>query len=263
MPMRVASLASGSSGNSYYIECPEGAVIVDAGLSGRALLENLVAAGGNPAKVQGIIITHDHNDHVAGAGVLQRRHGWKLWMTRGTRDASGKIGKVEVDYIRAGEGLSAAGMNFEFYKTPHDAVEPILVTISRKNERCGICTDLGHPFPGLAELLEQLDFVFLESNFDPDLLAKNPRYPYPLKARIRGDHGHITNQQAAELVAGVKGGRLRKVVLSHLSEENNRPELAMQCFRSVASARIEAVGMRVGTAWRHKAMLLSCVGQGM
>lgn len=256
MTMRVASLASGSSGNSYYIECPEGAIIVDAGLSGKTIVQHLQLAGGDLSKVRGVVVTHDHHDHSSGAGVLQRRFGWKLWMTKGTLENSRGIGKVWAETVRSDSGLDVAGMRLEFIPTPHDGAEPMAVILNRGDKRCGILTDLGHSFAGLADTLATLDFVFLESNYDPRLLDANPRYPYPLKARIKGRGGHISNAEAGELIAGLPSERLRGVVLSHLSKENNTPDLALSTFTALAAARISAGGMRVGVAWRHQPMLL-------
>lgn len=257
MTFLAASLASGSSGNCYYLQSAEGAVLIDAGLAGRRVVEAIVAAGGDPGLVRGIIVTHDHHDHVSGVGPLQRRHGWKVWMTEGTRDAAAsRLGRVTVDTIRAGSGLEAAGFRFEFVATPHDAAEPVMVAAEACGLRCGVFTDLGHPFPGLADLLGSLDFVFLESNYDPDLLTANRRYPYPLKKRIMGDHGHLSNGNASDLVLGLSNGRLHSVVLSHLSEENNRPDLAYSHFRRALAGRIREGGMRVGVAPRHEPMKL-------
>ena len=258
MTMRVASLSSGSSGNSYYIEGPDGAVVIDAGLSGKALVERLIMAGGDPAKVRGVIVTHDHRDHSASAGILQRRHGWKLWMTRGTRDTSPNLGKVEVEIVAAGSGLMAAGMTFHFLATTHDGAEPIVVTAEHGGLRCGVFTDLGRPSQTLAAALDSLDFVFLESNYDPDLLAKCD-YPPSIKARIRGDGGHISNAEAAGLVAGLPGGRLRSVVLSHLSENSNRPDLAYADFIAGLGDRRREQGLRVGVAKRHLPMPLCAI----
>lgn len=257
MAFWVASLASGSSGNSYYFQSPEGAVLIDAGLSGRKLLDNIVRAGGDPGLVRGVIVTHDHHDHVAGAGVLQRRHGWRLWMTRGTlQAAAARLGRVVVETVNPGSGLNAAGFTFEFAATPHDGLEPIVVTAERGGLRCGVLTDLGHAFSGLSELLERCDLAFFESNYDPDLLAANRRYPYPLKARIRGEGGHLSNRDAGDLVNGLKTERLRRVVLSHLSKENNRPELALESFTGLTAVRMRETGMRVGVAPRYDAMRL-------
>lgn len=256
MPMMVASLASGSSGNSYYIQCGDGAVLIDAGISGKRLVENIRLAGGDPSLVKGIVVTHDHHDHVASAGVLQRKFGWKLWMTPGTAEsAANRLGKVTVDYIRPGSGLHASGFAFEFIATPHDGAEPVMVAVEREGRRCGVFTDLGHQFAGLDEWLGTLDFVFFESNFDHDMLSRS-RYPAYLKARIRGKHGHISNDDAAELVNRLASERLRRIVLSHLSEENNRPDLAFAAFTAATAARRQAAGMKVGVAPRHDPMKL-------
>ncbi|MDR1535935.1 MAG: MBL fold metallo-hydrolase [Planctomycetota bacterium] len=258
MSMLVASLASGSSGNSYYLQSPEGAMLVDAGLSGRRLLENLRAVGGDPALVRGVIVTHEHRDHAGAAGILHRRHGWKLWMTPGTREGVGdRLGKAEVEAIGAGSGLIAGGFRFEFAATPHDSREPVAVTAERGARRCGIFTDLGHPFPGLAELVSRLDCVFLESNYDPGLLAANPNYRPPLKSWIRGEGGHLANAEAGRLVRDLPGARPRRVILSHLSLENNRPDLAYRCFTGLTAGRAENYGMLTLVAPRHDPLRLS------
>jgi phosphoribosyl 1,2-cyclic phosphodiesterase len=258
--MMVASLASGSSGNSYYLQSPEGAVLVDAGLSGKRLVENLLLAGGNPSLVKGIVVTHEHHDHVAGAGVLHRKYGWKLWMTQGTRDAaSRRLGNAEVETIRPGSGLLVAGMRIECVATPHDGADPVMITAERGGRRCGILTDLGHAFDGLADCLADLDFVFFESNYEPGILAANRNYAPPLKARIRGKHGHLSNAEAGEIIRNLKNDRLRRVVLSHLSQENNRPELARERFVHLTEMRIRETGMKVGVAPRHDPMRLCAV----
>lgn len=257
----VASLASGSSGNSYYVQSPEGAVLIDAGLSGKKVIDNINAAGGNPALVQGIIVTHDHDDHVRSAGILQRRHGWKLWMTRGSREAAGaNLGDVQVEVIDPDGGLLAAGLKFSFIPTPHDGAEPVVVTVERNGRRCGIYTDLGHVFPGLADHLGGLDFVFLESNYDPGMLAGNRRYPPSLKARIRGRHGHLSNGETADLLYGLPGNRLRRIVLAHLSKENNTPDTAKNSLMQRCGERLRENGVKVGVAPRDLAMRLYQVG---
>lgn len=260
MSMMVASLASGSSGNSYYVETEEGAVLIDAGLSGKRVIENIIAAGGNPAKVKGVVVTHDHTDHVSGAGILQRKHGWRLWMTSGTLSAaSGKLGKVQAESVAPGGAIHIAGMEVTFCPTPHDGMEPVMVSVAAGGARCGIFTDLGHVFDGLRERIEELDFLFLESNYDPDMLAANRRYPHPLKARIRGGHGHLSNSEAAELVQMLRGDRLKRIVLSHLSQENNLPDLARSVFTRINGARMRECGIKLGVAPRHVAMQLCAV----
>jgi phosphoribosyl 1,2-cyclic phosphodiesterase len=254
--MRVASLASGSSGNSYYLECDEGAILVDAGLSGKAILHNLRLAGGDPGKIVGVVVTHDHSDHASGAGVLSRRYGWRLWMTEGTRESCRSLGGADVKFVKAGSGLKAAGFAIEFIGTPHDGADPVIVAVERAGARCGVFTDLGHAFAGLADHLSRLDFAFLESNYDPGLLAKNRRYPAGLKRRISGPSGHLSNGESAKLLASVPGTRLRRVVLSHLSEENNRPDLARGCFRGELGERMRELDLKIGVAERYCPMRL-------
>lgn len=257
MTMLVASLASGSSGNSYYVESDDGAVIVDAGLSAKKLVANIHAAGGDPYRVEGVVVTHDHTDHISGAGILQRKFGWRLWMTEGTLAAAeAKLGKVRVETIRPGAALKAAGMEIALHPTPHDGVEPVMVSLTRGAGRCGIFTDLGHAFEGLADRMNEVDFLFLESNYDPGMLAGNRRYPPPLKARIKGRGGHLSNREAAELALGLKGTRLKKIVLSHLSKENNSPGLARECFTGVMAERMKEEGIKVGVAPRYEPMRL-------
>lgn len=257
MAMMVASLASGSSGNSYYIQCDDGAILIDAGLSGKRVIENIVAAGGDPAMVKGVVVTHDHVDHASGAGILQRKHGWRLWMTAGTEAAAaGRLGKFKADIIRPGTSIKAAGMEISFHATPHDGVEPIMVSLARNGSRCGIFTDLGHVFDGLREYLEELDFLFLESNYDPKMLASNRLYPQPLKARIQGEHGHLSNSEAAELIVSLRGARLKRVALSHLSKENNKPDLAKSCFVAIAGDCMRETGLKVGVSPRYTPMRL-------
>lgn len=257
MAMMAASLASGSSGNSYYIQCDEGAILIDAGLSGKRVVENILAAGGDPGMVKGVVVTHDHADHASGAGILQRKHGWRLWMTAGTEAAAAcKLGKFKADIVRPGSSIKVAGMEIFFHATPHDSVEPVMVSLSRNGARCGIFTDLGHVFDGLREHLEELDFLFLESNYDPKMLASNPLYPQPLKARIRGEHGHLSNSEAAELIVSLRATRLKRIALSHLSQENNKPDLAKACFKKIAGEYIRENRLKIGVSPRHTPMQL-------
>ena len=172
-------------------------------------------------------------------------------MTRGTRDAAANLGKVEVETVAANSGLAAAGMTFQFLATSHDGAEPVVVMAERGGQRCGVFTDLGFPGEHLSTALESLDFVFLESNYDPDMLAACG-YPPHTKARIRGKGGHISNAEAAGLVAGLRGGRLCDVVLSHLSENSNRPDLAYADFTGGLGDGWDGRGLRVSVAKRHE-----------
>ena len=247
----VRSLASGSSGNAWLCRCPEGAVLVDAGLSGRRLAEAAAAVGGDLSAVDLLYITHDHADHVQAAGILHRRHGIPLAMTRGTwRAARERLGRVDPPlFVREGEVVEAGGFILHPVPTPHDGEEPASVVVERCGRRIGILTDLGHPFDGLDRLLATLDAVFLESNYDPAMLETGP-YPEPLKRRIRSPRGHLSNTEAGRLLEGTAGGRLKRAILAHLSEENNTPQIATATVRREAASAI-AAGLALRVAPRH------------
>jgi phosphoribosyl 1,2-cyclic phosphodiesterase len=244
--LRAVALASGSNGNSVWVETPDFALLVDAGLSGKALAARAAERGVDLGRVGALLVTHEHGDHVGGAGVLHRRYGLPLLMTRGThRAVSGRIGKLDgVRTFRAGEVLRFGGTVVRTVATPHDGVEAVCIVVEAGGARLGILTDLGHPFPELEDLMPGLDAAFLEANYDPGMLARGP-YPPELKARIAGPGGHLSNDECVRLASGGADGRLRTVVLSHLSGENNRPDLAL-----AAAGGLRSRGVRVELAPR-------------
>jgi phosphoribosyl 1,2-cyclic phosphodiesterase len=253
---RAFSLASGSSGNAVVLDCDEGVVLVDAGLSAKRLLQGL---DGLASRLQGVVITHDHTDHVKGAAVFARKHGAPIWMTAGTAAAAEARGAIATRRIfRSGETLAIGGFRIETIPTPHDGAEPVAVVAERKGCRCGILTDLGHPFPALQAILSTLDAVFLESNYDPEMLRRGP-YPPWLQARIRSPQGHLANDEAAALVRDHAGDRLKTAILSHLSENNNHPDAALRAFHGIAGARL-GKGLRCFAAPRHAACEAILVG---
>lgn len=238
---RVAALASGSSGNAVYAECADGALLVDAGLSGSAVEKAVSRIGGDMARVRAIVLTHDHADHVKGAGVLHRRYGVPLLLTPGTFAAARRaLGKnVTPSLFAPGETLHAAGFAVHTLATPHDGAEPVAVVLERAGARCGILTDLGHSFPELVKLLPTLDAVLLESNYDPEMLRLGP-YSAELQERIRSPRGHLSNGEAGELLRAYSGERLAVAMLAHLSENNNTPALALRTVRKLAAGcRVE------------------------
>lgn len=250
---RVCTLVSGSSGNAVYAACAAGAILIDAGVSGKKIAAALKRIGTTPEAIRGLLLTHDHSDHVQGVGVLARRYGWPIFMTRGTYQcARAKLGTIrEPGFIQAGRPLSLAGFQIECLATPHDAAEPVALILERSGLRCGILTDLGHPFAALKETVSSLDAIFLESNYDPAMLANNHAYPEYLRRRIQSPAGHLSNEEAATLIREHASARLQIVMLAHLSENNNSPQLAAKTMLSLAGSRLADGAVRVEVAPRH------------
>lgn len=232
--MLAISLQSGSNGNCYYVEAEGVRLLFDAGLSGRQTRRRLASRGREAEGIDALIISHDHSDHVRSAGILHRMFGLPLFMSEPTlRKSRGRLGKLRgTEPFRAGETLRFGPVSVQTIPTPHDAVDGTAFVVEAGGTRLGLLTDLGHPFPALAEVLPHLDGVFIESNYDPDMLECGP-YPEPLKRRIRGPEGHISNQEAATLLNDYASDRLHWACLAHLSENNNTPDLALATHREM------------------------------
>jgi len=225
------SLQSGSNGNSIYVETSEVRLLFDAGISGRATEERLAAHGRDIRAVDALILSHNHRDHVCGAGVLQRRFSLPIFITprsyRACREDLGTCGDIR--YFDPGQTLDFGRIAVQTVPTAHDGKDGVAFIISEKGRKLGIFTDLGHRFAGIETWISTLDGMYLESNYDPDMLAEG-MYPSWLKRRIRGQGGHLSNLEAAELVRDTTA-QLQFLILSHLSENNNEPELALATAR--------------------------------
>ncbi len=234
--IHAASVQSGSNGNSIFVRAGGVRILIDAGLSGIRAKERLASLGEDITRVDALIISHDHSDHISSAGIFQRKFGMPIYATAKTMDAAaGSLGKLsDVRTFRRGHAIRIGEVTVESIPTPHDAAEGSVFVISYGGRRLGVLTDLGHVFEGLGELIAGLDAVFLESNYDPKMLDEGP-YPEHLKRRIRGPRGHISNLEAAELLSA-HGRSLRWACLAHLSETNNTPRHALKCHREVLGA---------------------------
>ena len=228
--VKVISLQSGSNGNCIYVESGEARLLLDAGISGKQAELRLAAHGRSVRDVTALLISHDHSDHAGRMGIFHRKFGLGVCVTDATLSAArakmsiGEIGQVRS--FRAGDVLTFADLTVRTIPTPHDGVDGVAFVLDDGRRRLGVLTDLGHPFPGLGELITDLDAVVLESNYDPDMLEWGP-YPPFLKQRIRGPHGHLSNAESAELVRHWASPKLQWVCLAHLSQQNNEPELAL------------------------------------
>ncbi len=232
MSITVISLASGSTGNCTFVEAGGARLLFDAGVSGKQAQQRLAAGGRDIRDVDAVIISHGHSDHIRCAGVYHRKFGLPVYVTRRALQAVGgteSLGEItDISTFAAGEQLRFDGVRVQTVPTPHDATDTVSFVVSAGGRRLGIFTDLGHVFAGLGKLINSLDGVLLESNHDVDMLHDGP-YPEWLKLRVRGEGGHLSNEEAAELLADA--GRLRWACLGHLSEKNNHPDVAMETHR--------------------------------
>ena len=239
--MLAFSLQSGSNGNCIYVETGGMRLLFDAGIHGLQAEKRLAARGRSIRDVDAVIISHDHGDHVRYAGVYQRKYGLPLYATGRTMETAAKrhpIGKLhDLRIFSSGGTIDFGTLKVHALPTPHDGADGSAFVVASGNKRLGIMTDLGHVFDGLAEVISTLDAVFIESNYDPDMLAKGP-YPAFLKNRIRGPEGHISNAEAAELLKTASCGSLKWACLAHLSEQNNKASLAIETHRRVLHARL-------------------------
>ncbi len=229
--MRFCSLGSGSAGNALVVEAAGGAtttrLLVDCGFSLRELDARLARAGLAAGQLDAVFVTHEHGDHVGSVLALARRERLAVWMSHGTWRAIGRpaIEGGRLHFARDGEPIAVGDIELRPYTVPHDAAEPLQLRCGDGRSMLGILTDAGASTPHLLDHLQGCDALLLECNHDSALLAQS-RYPASLKARIGGRWGHLANATAAAVLADCRHAGLRHVVAAHLSEENNRPELA-------------------------------------
>jgi phosphoribosyl 1,2-cyclic phosphodiesterase len=228
--MRVCSLGSGSSGNATVVEASDGTtrtrLLIDCGFSLRELQARLARAGLTAEDLDAVFITHEHGDHVGCALALARRFGIALWTSRGTwRAIGGEVEGVVANFARDSQPFAVGDLSVTPYTVPHDAREPLQLTCGDGGSKLGVLTDAGSATPHLLDHLQNCDALLLECNHEPELLAASS-YPPMLKARIASAHGHLSNEAAARILGACHHARLRHVVAAHLSERNNRPELA-------------------------------------
>jgi phosphoribosyl 1,2-cyclic phosphodiesterase len=226
------SLQSGSNGNSIYVEAGDVRLLFDAGISGREAQARMALHGRDIRDVDALIISHDHTDHVSAAGIFHRKFGLPIHMTRAAYNGVHRqIGEVEcIHFFAAGDRLTFRDVIVQTIRTPHDGIDTVCFVVEHAGRRLGIMTDLGHPFRGLADALETVDAAYLESNYDPHML-RTGRYEERLKLRIAGKGGHLSNDEAGELTKRHASSRLKWLAAAHLSEENNRPDLAIEAHR--------------------------------
>jgi phosphoribosyl 1,2-cyclic phosphodiesterase len=230
---RLWILGSGSAGNAALIERGERRVLVDAGFELVELVARLREAGVAPATVDDVVLTHGHRDHVLGAAHRARVYGWRLWGTLGTVWRWRALREADVRPFAPGDSFDIDGFRVRTAPTPHDVDDSAAVVVERPDggASVGYCTDLGEVTPRVEVLLGGLRALVLEANHDPALLRAGA-YPPDVQARVAGNEGHLSNEQAARLVRSVAHPGLNLVVLAHISRHNNSPELAVETVRA-------------------------------
>lgn len=234
--MRMCSIASGSSGNCIYVGSDATHLLIDAGISGKRTEEGLKELGLSGRDLDGILITHEHSDHISGLKVLARKYEIPLYATRGTIDAISKmknVGDIDPELwveVREDQRFTLKDLTINPLRISHDAAQPVAYRISYGNRRVAVCTDLGEYNDYTVECLKGLDAILLEANHDVNMLQVGP-YPYPLKQRILGKRGHLSNENSGRLLCRILHDGLKYISLGHLSQENNLPELAYEAVR--------------------------------
>lgn len=236
--MKFSVLGSGSKGNCTLIESGTTKLLIDAGFSGKEISKRLAMIARSPESLQGILVTHEHNDHISGVGVLSRRFGLPVFANQAThRAAECKLGRLSARLdFQTGERFTVGDLQVHPFAVSHDTVEPVGFTISDGRNKLGYCTDTGRITKLISHHLRQCQALVLESNHDLQMLRQGP-YPLPLQQRVLSSKGHLANPDAVDFVLQLAENGLRQLVLAHLSEVNNHPALVAGTVERMLAGR--------------------------
>jgi len=235
----MAVLGSGSGGNATLIRCGATHVLVDAGLSARQIVQRMATLGVDPGQLDGILLTHEHGDHINGVDVLLRTRDIPVYTNAMTREMLSDQMKSEIRWklFRSGQDFELGELSIRAFKIPHDAVEPVGFVLNGQNAQLGVVSDVGYVTESIREHLRGSHGIYIEANYDQTLLERDTKRPWGTKQRIVSRHGHLSNTETAGLLAEFACERLSHVMLSHLSPDCNCPELASQTVRAQRSER--------------------------
>ena len=269
MSVRMTVLASGSRGNCTVISSGGASILVDAGLSCRETVKRMRASGEDPHQIRAIVISHEHSDHVAGLQVLARRLKSPVYMSeatyqswrRFTRDAEGKPVNIERrEHFRVGHSFSIGDITITPFTIPHDAADPCGFTFKASGVKIGIATDLGYLPYSVKDNLRNCDGLMIESNHDLEMLRNGP-YPWMVKQRVMSRVGHLSNSALADFLQTDYDGNAEFLVLAHLSEQNNHPELARETAYKALGTRLSLFqSSALALAQQDQPLQSICVG---
>lgn len=259
---RFCTLFSGSSGNAVYLSTDAGSILIDCGMSGRQTLDAMAAVGLDPSGLRAMLITHEHSDHVKGAGILARKLHIPIYATEGTwagmEAAVGEIPAHNRVIISANESFFLNDLEIMPFAIPHDAADPVGYRIYTPSVSVAVATDLGYFADSVRDAVAGAEVVLLESNHDPEMLSQNPHYPSHLKRRILGRKGHLSNESGAAAAVALAQSGTHHLLLGHLSSENNTPDLAYQTVHAALTEAGASVGQDVtlNVAGRYQVSVL-------
>lgn len=245
MGLHFSVLASGSTGNAFYVETEEQSLLVDAGLSGKQMEELFRQINRSMKQLSGILVTHEHSDHIKGIGVIARKYGLPIYANEKTwNEMESKIGEIPFSQknIFKMESIHSFGnLDVESFGVSHDAAEPMFYCFHHNNKKIVLITDTGYVSDRMKGIIKDADVFIFESNHDVEML-RMCRYPWNIKRRILGDFGHVSNEDAGLALADVIGDQTKRIYLAHLSQDNNMKDLA----RMSVSQTLESKGIQVG-----------------
>jgi phosphoribosyl 1,2-cyclic phosphodiesterase len=257
MAVRITVLASGSKGNSTFVATAKTRILVDCGLSCRETMKRLQAAGEDPTRLDAILISHEHSDHVGGLPVLARKTKAAVYMTGACNDEwGGACDDSDLDRLElfsSGRAFTIGDIEVQPFTIPHDAIDPVAFTFRAEGVKVGIVTDLGYMPMSVKQHIHGCDVLMIESNHDLEMLRVGP-YPWSVKQRVMSRVGHLSNAALAEFFSNDYDGSAAFVVLAHLSEQNNHPEIARQAAELALQPRRNLLHNRLMLAAQHAAL---------
>lgn len=249
--MRISSLGSGSRGNGTLIEDRDTCVLVDLGFTLKETLRRLRRLEREPEEIDAILVTHEHADHIHGVAAFARKFKTAVYLTPGTYNAERMGVLPDMRKVNCHRPFRIKSLGVEPVPVPHDAREPCQYILSSGKRKVGVLTDLGHITPFVEQQYNRCDALLLECNHDIGMLMNGP-YPWPLKQRVSGMHGHLSNEQAAELLHKIQLARLQHLIICHVSEQNNLPRLASEALQPAIdgwNGQLHVADQAVGFEW--------------